>query len=267
MKILICGKGGSGKSVIATMLAKALMRKGYKILVVDSDESNFGLHRQLGMRLPEDFTHKLGGKWGVAQKLMKAMVPRAKKVFKGEVKFDEVPVEIFENKFGISDIPKEYLSEKNGIKLLAVGKIHEFGEGCACPMGALTKELLKSLELNRDEIVIVDTDAGIEHFGRGVEQGCDLILLIVDPTYESVRLAEKVNTLSEEIGKPLNIILNKVSDNTTKETLLKSLDAEKVIAVLPENEEVFRACLEGNELNVQLPEIEELADKITRKLG
>ncbi len=62
MKVLVCGKGGSGKSTITALLAKAMARKGYNVLVVDSDESNFGLHRQLGVEMPEDFTNYLGGK-------------------------------------------------------------------------------------------------------------------------------------------------------------------------------------------------------------
>ncbi|KPJ51676.1 MAG: ATP-binding protein, partial [Dehalococcoidia bacterium DG_18] len=48
MKIAVCGKGGSGKSAIVTLLAKGLREKGYKVLVVDSDESNSGLYRMLG---------------------------------------------------------------------------------------------------------------------------------------------------------------------------------------------------------------------------
>ena len=62
MKITICGKGGCGKSTVTTLLAKELARMGKKVLVVDSDESNFGLHRQLGVELPRDFTEYFGGK-------------------------------------------------------------------------------------------------------------------------------------------------------------------------------------------------------------
>jgi CO dehydrogenase maturation factor len=62
MKVLVCGKGGSGKSTITALLAKSMAKRGYNVLVVDSDESNFGLHRQLGIGMPEDFMNYLGGK-------------------------------------------------------------------------------------------------------------------------------------------------------------------------------------------------------------
>ena len=64
MKIILCGKGGCGKSTVATLLARAYQKEGKNVLVIDSDESNYGLHRQLGFDLPEDFTHYFGGKKG-----------------------------------------------------------------------------------------------------------------------------------------------------------------------------------------------------------
>ena len=65
MKLILCGKGGCGKSTIATLLARSYAADGKQVLVVDSDESNFGLHRQLGLELPEDFTHYFGHKKGI----------------------------------------------------------------------------------------------------------------------------------------------------------------------------------------------------------
>ena len=69
MKVLICGKGGSGKSTVTALLAKAMARRGYNVLVVDSDESNFGLHRQLGVEMPDDFMNYLGGKKALGEKI------------------------------------------------------------------------------------------------------------------------------------------------------------------------------------------------------
>ena len=70
MKIAVCGKGGCGKSTVTSLLAKALARRGKEILVIDSDESNYGLHRQLGMKLPRDFTDYFGGKQNVLNDMM-----------------------------------------------------------------------------------------------------------------------------------------------------------------------------------------------------
>lgn len=247
MKILVCGKGGSGKSTIAALLAKSVALKGYKVLVIDNDESNFGLHRQLGMKLPKDFMGYIGGKKAMIKKMMKS-IP------KGE------PLHIFDKVWRMEDVPVEYLSEKNGIKLLAIGKIHNFGEGCACPMGALSKEMLEHLEVKDKEVVIVDTDAGIEHFGRGVEQGCDAILVVVDPSFESLKLSVKIEELAASVKRPVYFVLNKV-DEESKGIMLESLDHKnKVAGVIPANTDVFRACLAGKELDVHLAEIEELVE-------
>jgi CO dehydrogenase maturation factor len=246
MKILICGKGGSGKSTTAALLATAIAEKGYKVLVIDSDESNFGLHRQLGMGLPDDFMNYIGGKKAMIKKMMKSM-PKGK------------PLSIFDKTWRIEDVPEEYLSEKNGIKLLAIGKIHDFGEGCACPMGVLAKEMLENLEVSDKEVVIVDTDAGVEHFGRGVEQGCDIILMVVDPSYESLMLSVKIEELAVGVKKPVYFVLNKVDDES-KDVMLESVDQNKVVGMIPANTDIFRACLAGEEFDVHLGEIEELAE-------
>ncbi len=248
MKIMVCGKGGSGKSTIAALLAKSMANSGYKVLVIDSDESNYGLHRQLGLKLPEDFMNYFGGK--------KAMIERMLASFKtGE----GAAVNIFDKKWTFADIPKEYTSEKNGLTLLAIGKIHECREGCACPMGILSRGMLENLVLTEKELVIVDTDAGIEHFGRGVEQGCDIILAVIDPSFESLMLSNKIYLLGDSINKPVYFVLNKVDDES-KQVMLAAVDNEnKIAGIIPANNDVFRACLAGKELDLQLAEIDELA--------
>ena len=247
MKILICGKGGSGKSTIASLLAKSMAEKGHNVLVIDSDESNFGLHRQLGMELPDDFMNFFGGKRGMGRRIREFFK-------KGE------SVSVFDKRWGINDLPEEYLTKKNGIRLLAIGKIHDFGEGCACPMGALAKTLLDNLDVTDKEIVIVDTEAGIEHFGRGVEQGCDVILVVIEPSYESLKLAGKIDEMAKSIGKTIYFVLNKVDDDS-RDTMLESLNQSKinVAGTVPASKAVFKAGLAGEELDVHLPEIEGLA--------
>ena len=158
MKVLVCGKGGSGKSTVAALLAKSMAKRGYEVLVVDSDESNYGLHRQLGMELPNTLMDHFGGK--------KEMMGKMRRSFtEGE------QVSLFDEKWALTDIPADATTEKDGIKLLAIGKIHDFGEGCACPMGALSKKFLDNLAVGEKEMVIIDTEAGIEHFGRGSKRG------------------------------------------------------------------------------------------------
>ncbi len=251
MKTLVCGKGGSGKSTVAALLAKSMDRRGYRVLVVDSDESNYGLHRLLGLDLPEPLMSFFGGKKEMIGKMMKAFP-------KGE------QIKLFDGKWGFDDIPREHLATKNGISLLAIGKIHDFGEGCACPMGALAKMFLDNLEVKEGEVVIVDTEAGIEHFGRGVEQGCDMILAVLDPTYESLQLSKKILDISQKIGKDLRFVLNRV-DSDREEAMLKSLANDRVAAAIPEDKRIFMAGLVGEDIDVRIDEIEKLADLVGAK--
>ncbi|ACV24233.1 ATP-binding protein [Methanocaldococcus fervens] len=246
MKISICGKGGCGKSSITALMAKEFAKKGYNVLVIDGDESNMSLNKLLGMDLPKDFIQYLGGRKEFMQKL------------KSQSKEN---VKLFDDLY-ISSLPDDYLSKKDNIKLLSIGKIHDFGEGCACPMGVLLREFLKSLKLNDKEIVIVDTEAGIEHFGRGVEGGCDVIIAVVDPTYESIRLSKKIEEIGEKLGKKVYFIVNKV-DYETKDLVLENINKDKVIAVIFNNKEIMKHGLKGEELDVEIPEIKKVVEFLT----
>jgi CO dehydrogenase maturation factor len=242
MKILICGKGGCGKSTIVALLAKEMALRKNMVLVIDSDESNIGLHSRLGMQKPTDFMHYFGGK--------KLLFEKTKEM---------------KNKWRLGDLPKDYLTEKGNIQLLSMGKIYQFGEGCACPINALSSKFLEVIDLRDGEFLIADTDAGIEHFGRGVEKGVDILLVIIDPSRESILLAKKVSELGQQADKPVYYILNRIADQEIEELILNSIDNERVIAVIPENKEIFISGLAGNEFNMEVEGIKEIADMLESK--
>jgi CO dehydrogenase maturation factor len=242
MKILICGKGGCGKSTIVALLAKEIAVRKSRVLVIDSDESNIGLHSRLGIQKPEDFMNYFGGK--------KLLFEKTKEL---------------KDKWGLDDLPKDYLTGKGNIQLLSMGKIYQFGEGCACPINALSSKFLEIIDLGDEEFLIADTDAGIEHFGRGVEKGADILFVVIDPSRESILLAEKVSELGRQVDKPVFYILNRIADQEIKEFLLNSVDREKVIAIIPENKEIFLSVLAGNEFNIDVKGIREIADMLESK--
>ena len=245
MKIIICGKGGCGKSTTAALLAKAYQREGRNVLVVDSDESNYGLYRQLGLDLPEDFTHYFGGKKG------------AYRVFddKGYV---------FDEKWNISDIPREFLTGDGNLHLMAIGKIAEAEEGCACGMGFTAKMLLDNLETGENDVVIVDTEAGVEHFGRGLDRFADVILMVIDPSYESIRLSEKVYDMAQALDKPVYFILNKADAEQAEITKAALREKEAVIAVIPADPQIMMAGLKGVALELEMPAINAVIDRLKK---
>jgi CO dehydrogenase maturation factor len=242
MKILVCGKGGCGKSTVVALLAKEMAARRNKVLVIDSDESNIGLHSRLGMDKPDDFMNYFGGK---------------------KVLFDKTKE--MKNTWRLDDLPADYLTRKGNIQLLSMGKIYEFGEGCACPINALSSKFLEILNLRDGEFLIADTDAGIEHFGRGVETGVDILLVVIDPSRESILLAKKISELGQQVDKPVYYILNRVTDQETKDFILNSIDRERVIAIISENKEIFISGLAGNEFNMDVEGIKEIADILESK--
>jgi len=237
MKILICGKGGSGKSTVAALLAKSLLREGYRVLVVDADESNYGLSAQLGLPVPKELMDQIGGKKAVQGKM-------------GRVLGDGHKAPVFTELWSINDIPAEVISKKDSLYLVQIGKVKHFGEGCACPMGVLSKDFLNHLFLGPKDIAIVDTEAGVEHLGRGLGGSVDLILGVIDPSYESIKLSEKFSAMAEESKKPIRFILNKVDSDLADGILIK-VGRKKVVGVLPFNKSVQEKGLMGEALDPQ----------------
>ena len=263
MRIAICGKGGSGKSTVSALLAKR-MAKTKNVLVLDIDESNYGLHSQLGMAAPRDLMEYFGGKKDFKEK-QKAPNTTQFWGLAANRSAESQRSRFFEKKWSFTDLPSEFVEEKDGVKLMAVGKIHDFGEGCACPMGVLTREFLENLDLGKDDIVIVDTEAGTEHFGRGVDKDFDLILVVIDPSYESLKLSKKFDEFGSQCGCKVYFVLNKVEPDI-REEMLNSVNCVNVIAEIPEKREIFKASLKGEELDFEMEEVTKLAELLEKNL-
>lgn len=172
----------------------------------------------------------------------------------------------FDEKWKLSDIPSEYISEKDGIKLINSGKIREAGEGCACAMGAISQQFNLNLELGENEIAILDMEAGVEHFGRGIDSTVDAILMVIDPSYESIKLCEKVTDMAKSINKPVFYVLNKT--NADNEDFIRNtlINTEQIIGVIPASSEIASAGLKGQELVAEYQPVKELAKALLIRL-
>jgi CO dehydrogenase maturation factor len=232
MKISVCGKGGSGKSALVALLAKQALDKNLKVLVVDSDESNSNLFRMLGFEQPPDpLMELIGGKGKLKEKMSQANIFAESQIF-------------------VEDIPSQYTQRKDGLILVGIGKILQALEGCACPMGALSREFLKKLRLAENQIALIDLEAGLEHFGRGIDEGIDHVLLAVEPSFESISVAEKIKSLAAGIDKQVWAVLNKIDSENIALKLTGELKTRglEVVGVVPHDPMVFEACLEGRTL-------------------
>jgi CO dehydrogenase maturation factor len=200
-KMSVCGKGGCGKSVITSLITKVLAEEGYNVLTIDSDESNPGLYRLLGFE--------------------QSPTPLVEEFRGGARIMPEFELE----KLSVGDIPGEYLAQKNNVKLMVAGKIDFAFQGCACTLGSIIKHFLEKLSLGEKEVVLLDTEAGVEHFGRGLEKHVDIVIAVVEPSFESLAVAEKINSLAAQIGTcKVTAIINKVSTEKEELTIKEKLN-------------------------------------------
>ena len=209
-KIVIAGKGGVGKSTIVTLMANALTSEGYNVLVLDTDESNPGLFRLFGF-----------------SKEPKPLMTLLSRFSLGEPEPDTEW--ITREEIAVGDIPSEYILSSDGLKFLMVGKIEDPFQGCACSMADVTRDLLGKLVVKDNEVVLVDMEAGIESFGRGVERSADTVMMIVEPSFESMALAAKIGYMAEGMGiRRVMAILNKVTSNEVRERMITELNKKNI---------------------------------------
>jgi CO dehydrogenase maturation factor len=254
MKISVCGKGGSGKSTVVALLANEARAKGYRVLVVDSDESNSGLFRMLGFDHPPiPLMELVGGKKSLKQKMAQANV-------------------LSETQIATTQIPEQHLLQRDGLMLVSIGKILQSLEGCACPMGVLSREFLKKLTLEKDELVIVDMEAGVEHFGRGVETSIDSVLIVVEPPLESVNVGQKIHDLASGIGvENVWAIMNKVPSEEIATRLKTELQERhiEVVGCIYFDADIFRSSLDGRmPVNgIAVRDIKDVLNRILSRAG
>jgi len=247
-KVSINGKGGVGKSTVVTLLANVLREKGYSTLVIDTDESNPGLYRTFGF-----------------DKQPKPLMALLSRFSLGE---PEPNTEwLTQDEILTEDIPSEYILEDDNLKFIMVGKIEDPFQGCACTMADVTRDLMGKLLIKSNEVVLVDMEAGVESFGRGVERNVDTVLVVVEPSFESITLAERITYMAEGIGvSRTRAILNKVPSEGIQERIIGKLKEQsiKVVGTLYYDLQVSEAGFEGKALGDS--KAKEEMEKIARRL-
>jgi len=231
-KIAVSGKGGVGKSSVVTLVANVLVGKGYRVLVLDTDESNPGLYRMFGFNNEP-----------------KPLMTLLSRFSPGEA---EANTEwITRDEIAIEDIPAEYILSRNGLKFLAVGKIEDPFQGCACSMADITRDLMGKLVIGENEVVLVDLEAGIESFGRGIERSVDTVLMVVEPSFESMSLAGKIGYMAEGMGiSRVRAVLNKVPSEKVRQRMVEELEQKGVVSIgtIYYDPELSEAGFEGTPL-------------------
>ena len=231
MKIAISGKGGVGKTLLASILTRTFAKSGYSVIAIDADP-DANLAATLGFLHPENIApisemstlieERTGVKPGQAGSLFK-LNPR------------------------VDDIPEKYSQEHNGIRLMIMGRLKRGGSGCYCPENTLLQSLMAHLLLARDEVVILDMEAGIEHLSRGTSKAVDKLIVVVESGRRSVETALAIKKLAQDIGL-LNIAIvgNKIRSQSDKEFLISSLADTQFLGFIPYDQAVVDADLANN---------------------
>ena len=238
-KILFCGKGGSGKSTLLSLTALYLSETR-DVLVVDADESNPGLARMMGLDAPrQTLMENLGGKTAFRRSMGKKTAAFEEKDLLGSALRS------------ITDLPSSASNRKGRMTLVSVGKIEHAHEGCACPMGVLARTFIGNLPVLPGQWVLVDTEAGVEHFGRGILEGVDAVVAIVDPSHDALMLVGKIRAMAGESGKRFHVVLNRTDQEM--ETLMRAELMKQQIEVactMPYSREIARANLRALPLDI-----------------
>lgn len=215
MKIALCGKGGVGKSSIATLLTLAFLDSGYKVLAIDADPSPH-LARLL----------EIGGEVTPLAEMMDLLAERAQKAG---------PYYTLNPK--IDDLPEKFTLTKDGLKLMVLGAIKTAGGGCACPEQTVLRRLLTFLLLTAKEVVIVDMEAGVEHFGRATVAPMDLLLVVTQPFKGSMETAKQILKLAKELHmERVYVIGNRVKDFQQEKILQETFGTKYLLSFAPDEE-------------------------------
>ena len=228
MKIAISGKGGVGKTLLASLLSKTFVEFGYSVIAIDADP-DANLAATLGFSHPEKITP-------ISE--MSALIEERTGVKSGQV------APYFKLNPKVDDLPEKYSLKHNGIKLMVMGRIKKGGSGCYCPENALLRALLVHLLVARDEVVILDMEAGIEHLGRGTARTVDKLIIVVEPGRRSVETAHTIANLAKDISlQNIAVVGNKVRSQAEREFLISSLPGFEFLGFIPYDQAIVAADL------------------------
>ncbi|MGB7911332.1 MAG: carbon monoxide dehydrogenase accessory protein CooC [Desulfobaccales bacterium] len=252
MKIAISGKGGVGKTTLAALLIKYFQDQGKKVLAVDADpDANLAL--ALGVPDPENI---------VPLSQMKEMVAERTESQPGKMGG------FFKLNPKVDDIPEKYARQLDGVKLIVMGGVKKGGSGCICPESVLLRTLVTHMVLLRDEVVVMDMEAGIEHLGRATAKGVDWLIVVVEPGRRSVETALHVRQLAGDLGlQRVAVVGNKIRGEADEAFLRKNLPDLPFLGFIPFDDKIIEADLKGIPPYEALPELLEVAATIAGKLS
>ena len=230
MKVAITGKGGVGKTTLSSTLARLYADEGRTVLAADVDPD-----ANLGLAL------------GLTQEEVDSIVPISKmRTLVEERTGASAANQFYKLNPYVADIPDTFSRDINGVKLLVMGTVDVGGSGCVCPEHVMLKSILSSLTYRKNDVVIMDMEAGLEHLGRGTAMNMDQFIVVIEPGARSVQTYRNVKRLAADLGvKRVRVVANKVRDQRDEQFVLDSIPAEDLLGMIHYNPEIMDADRQG----------------------
>lgn len=226
MKIAITGKGGVGKTTFAAVLARIFADEGHSVLCADVDPD-----ANLGLAL------------GASEEELASITPitEMKDMIKERTHADEFE-KFFKINPKVDDLPDRLAHEINGVKFMVMGTIKTGGAGCVCPEHVILKRLLSHMIVGRDDVVILDMEAGLEHLARGTTDFVDRFIVVVEPGARSIQTYHNVKRLAADLGvRQVNVVANKVRDEADEAFIMENVPTEDLLGIIHYSNEVTDA--------------------------